>query len=154
MNIGITVFAYNRSWHLSKVLEGLEKNEGISKLYIFQDGLKCEQHRMEWEKTQYVIKNIDWCEVIYSQSPYNKGLAKSIVDGVNTVFIENDAVIVLEDDCVPASNFISYMIQCFDKYAEQEEVYSVSGYSWPIILPENEYLSLIHISEPKRRNPI
>ena len=58
MNIGITVFAYNRSWHLSKVLEGLEKNEGISKLYIFQDGLKCEQHRMEWEKTQYVIKNI------------------------------------------------------------------------------------------------
>lgn len=139
MNIGITVFAYNRSWHLSKVLEGLEKNEGISKLYIFQDGLKCEQHRMEWEKTQYVIKNIDWCEVIYSQSPYNKGLAKSIVDGVNTVFIENDAVIVLEDDCVPASNFISYMIQCFDKYAEQEEVYSVSGYSWPIILPENEY---------------
>ena len=31
------------------------------------------------------------------------------------------------------------VIQCFDKYAEQEEVYSVSGYSWPIILPENEY---------------
>jgi hypothetical protein len=139
MNIGIIVFAYNRSYHLSRVLEGLKKNEGVSKLYIFQDGLKCKQHQAEWKKTQQVIKNIDWCEVTYTLSSYNKGLAKSIVDGVNAVFAENDAVIVMEDDCVPAADFIRYMFQCFDKYAEQEQVYSVSGYSWPIALPENEY---------------
>lgn len=139
MNIGIIVFAYNRSHHLKKVLEGLRKNDGVSRLYIFQDGLKCEQHRDEWEKTQQVISDTDWCEVIYTQASYNKGLAKSIVDGINVVFTENDAVIVLEDDCVPASGFISYMIQCFDKYVLQENVYSVSGYSWPIELPEDQY---------------
>ena len=139
MNIGIIIFAYNRSWHLKKVLDGLRRNEGISKLYIFQDGLKCEQHRGEWEKTQQVIKNTDWCEVIYAHSLYNKGLAKSIVDGINTVFADNDAVVVLEDDCVPAANFIDFMSQCFDKYAKNEKVYSVSGYSWPINLPEDEY---------------
>lgn len=139
MNIGITVFAYNRSRHLKKVLEGLRKNEGISKLYIFQDGLKCEQHRDEWEATQHVIESIDWCDVIYTQSPYNKGLAKSIVDGINVVFAENDAVIVLEDDCVPAADFIRYMYQCFDTYAENKKAYSVSGYSWPIKLPKDKY---------------
>lgn len=139
MNIGIIVFAYNRSRHLEKVLDGLRRNEGISKLYIFQDGLKCEQHRDEWKKTQQVIQKVDWCEVIYTQSPYNKGLAKSIVDGIDAVFIENDAVIVLEDDCVPAANFISYMVQCFNQYVEQKKVYSVSGYGWPIELPEDKY---------------
>ena len=139
MNIGIIVFAYNRSQHLNEVLEGLRKNEGISKLYIFQDGLKSEQHRDEWEKTQRIIKSIIWCKVIYTQSPYNKGLAKSIVEGINTVFTENDAVIVLEDDCVPMANFICYMYQCFETYAENKKVYSVSGYGWPIALPEDQY---------------
>lgn len=139
MDIGIIVFAYNRSEHLNKVLEGLRKNAGVLKLYIFQDGLKCTDHQSEWERTYQVIKGIDWCEVTYYQSSYNKGLAKSIVDGINEVFKENDAVVVLEDDCVPTANFISFMQQCFEQYENDKRVYSVSGYSWPIDLPKNEY---------------
>lgn len=139
MKIGTIVFAYNRSQHLRKVLEGLEQNKEISKLYIFQDGLKCEQHRSGWEETRQVIESIDWCKVAYTQSPYNKGLAKSIVDGINTVFAENDAVVVLEDDCVPTAHFMNYMRQCLDKYEGNKKVYSVSGYSWPIELPESQY---------------
>ncbi len=139
MDIGIIVFAYNRSEHLNKVLEGLRKNAGVLKLYIFQDGLKCTDHQSEWERTYQVIKGIDWCEVIYYQSSHNKGLAKSIVDGINEVFKENDAVVVLEDDCVPTANFISFMQQCFEQYENDKRVYSVSGYSWPIDLPKNEY---------------
>ncbi len=139
MNIGIIIFAYNRSIHLEHVLNGLRKNDGISKLYIFQDGLKCEQHQNGWESTRHIIMNIDWCEVVYRLSSYNKGLAKSIVDGVNAVFKENDAVIVLEDDCVPTANFISFMKKCFEKYQNNEKVYSISGYAWPIDLPKNEY---------------
>lgn len=139
MKVGIAVFAYNRSRHLKKVLNGLSKNEGISKLYIFQDGLKCEGHREEWKKTRVTIKEIDWCRVSYYQSSHNKGLAKSIVDGVNIVFQENDAVIVLEDDCVPADNFITFMRQCFDKYDDDKRVYSISGYTWSIDLLQDEY---------------
>ncbi len=139
MNIGIIVFAYNRSQHLKKVLDGLKKNEGVSKVYIFQDGLKCEEHRSEWEKTHKVIKEIDWCKVIYNRSLYNKGLAKSIVDGINIVFKENDAVIVLEDDCVPTANFVSFMIQCFEKYKNDHRIYAVTGYSDPVNLPYSEF---------------
>lgn len=139
MDIGITVFAYNRSRHLKEVLEGLRKNEGVAKLYIFQDGLKCAEHRDEWEKTRRAIEGIGWCEVAYELSPYNKGLAASVVDGINAVFRENDAVIALEDDCVPAANFISFMKQCFGKYWNDKRIHSVSGYSWPIDLQEDEY---------------
>lgn len=139
MRIGIIVFAYNRSRHLVEVLSALKKNQGVNKIYIFQDGLKCEEHRLEWEKTKIDIEDIDWCEVVYHQSAYNKGLAQSIVDGINLVFKENDAVIVLEDDCVPMPNFISFMIQCFEKYENNQKVYSVSGYSWPIEVTKGSY---------------
>ena len=139
MDIGIIVFAYNRSRHLKKTLDGLRENEGISRLYIFQDGLKCEDHRNGWELTQQVIKDVDWCEVVYRLSSYNKGLADSIVNGINTVFEDNDAVVVLEDDCVPLANYIEFMRQCFEKYQNDKRVFCISGYSWPIDLPENEY---------------
>lgn len=138
MKMGIIVFAYNRSWHLQKVLNGLKENNGVKKLYIFQDGLKCETDRQEWEATQNVINNINWCEIIYELSKENKGLAESIVYGVNKVFEENEAVIVLEDDCVPQPAFINYMKQCFHEYQNNRKVYSISGYSWPIEIKRDE----------------
>lgn len=132
MKIGIIVFAYNRSLHLSKVFEGLKKNAEIGTLYVFQDGLKCEGHREEWEKTKKVIEEFSWCSKKYYLSENNKGLAASIIFGINTVLEENDAFIALEDDCVPAPSFCNFMKQCFEKYKDNEQIYSVSGYSWPI----------------------
>lgn len=131
MNIGVIVFAYNRSRHLKRVLDGLKENKDVSKLYIFQDGLKREEHREEWEKVHSVIKEIDWCEIVYKLSPYNKGLAKSIVDGVNAVFSENDAVIVLEDDCVPHPQFMEYMTSALEKYEAHKGVFHIGACSEP-----------------------
>ena len=137
MKTGIAVFAYNRSGHLQQVLDGLQKNKNVDKLYLFQDGLKCEAHRKEWEKVKEVIKNIAWCEVQCSFAEENKGLAYSIVEGINHVLAENDAVIVLEDDCVPAPDFIDFMEQCFKKYQNNKRIYSVSGYSYPFHIRES-----------------
>lgn len=137
MDIGIIVFAYNRSRHLEKVLDALRKNKGVSKIYIFQDGLKCEEHQKEWENTQRVIKEINWCKVVYKLSSYNKGLADSIVDGINTVFEENDAVVVLEDDCVPHPLFIEYAAKCLEKYCDDVRVFSINGYAWDLDVDNN-----------------
>lgn len=139
MRVGIAVFAYNRDWHLAKVLKGLRENEEVDKIYVFQDGLKSEEHRNKWESVKVLIENIDWCKVRYFPAQENKGLARSIVDGVNYVLQENDAIIVLEDDCVPSSNFISFMQQCFEKYKEDKSVYSISGYAWPVDLEKQMF---------------
>ena len=59
MNIATILFTYNRSYHTNEVIKALEQNIILpQKLYIFQDGLKSEEHRDEWEKTQQVIQNI------------------------------------------------------------------------------------------------
>lgn len=137
MDIGVIVFAYNRSLHLKKVLSALRINKEISQIYIFQDGLKCEEHRNEWEKTQKIIKDITWCKIIYTLSSYNKGLANSIIDGVNIVLEDNDAVAVLEDDCVPHPLFMEYVTKCLEKYQNDKRVFSINGYAWNVDVQSN-----------------
>lgn len=139
MKTGIAVFAYNRNIHLLKTLDGLKSNSEVRELYIFQDGLKTEEHRAGWEKTREIILDVDWCKVKFFQAQENKGLARSIVDGINLVLKENEAVVVLEDDCVPTANFMSFMLQCFEKYKDNKNVYCVSGYSWPIDVKKEDY---------------
>lgn len=140
MNIATLLFTYNRSNHTEQVIAALKGNTILpQKLFVFQDGLKREKDVLEWNKVNKLIHNIDWCDKETIVSKDNKGLAASIVSGINYAFMEYDAVIVLEDDCVPTVNFISFMQQCFEKYEMNKGVYSVSGYSWPIILPKDEF---------------
>ncbi len=139
MNVATIVFTYNRSYHTEQVLEALRRNTVLpQKLYLFQDGLG-EGNKEEWEKTNRLICGVDWCdkEVIVSEN--NKGLAASIESGVNYAFKEHDAVIVLEDDCVPTVDFINFVQQCFVKYENDKRIYAVSGYAWPIELQSDKY---------------
>ncbi len=138
MKIGMAVFAYCRKKHLLKVLEGLKQNEAVDMVYFFQDGLKCESDRALWEETKQVINEVDWCKKRVIMSEKNKGLSQSVVEGIQMVLEENDAIIVLEDDCVPKPAFVSYMKQCLMKYEDNQKVFSIAGYSWPIELKERD----------------
>ena len=140
MKIGTILFTYHRSEHTKKVVEALAENDVLpEKLYIFQDGPKESTNYAEWESVNKYIKSIDWCETELHISKKNKGLSKSITVGVSYVLQECDAVIVLEDDCVPYKQFMRFMVSALDTYEKKKKVYSVSGYAWNVNLPsENE----------------
>lgn len=129
MKIAVSVFTFNRPWHTQKVLDGLKENtEAPDILYIFQDGP--DENRMDdWEKVNEIITEIDWCEKRLMVSDYRKGLANSIIDGIRIMLSENDAVIVLEDDCVPHPLFMRYMKDCLEYYHDDKRVFSINGYS-------------------------
>jgi len=133
---GIVLFVYNRPYHTKKVLYGLKKNN-ISKLYIFSDGSKNEEDKIQVNEVRDLIRNITWCETEIHINLENKGLANSIVAGVNYVLNKHERIIVLEDDCVPSPDFVSFMEACFDRYENTEKVMSISGYSLPFKIPGN-----------------
>ncbi len=137
MHIATIVFTYNRSCHTKQTLDALKKNDLLpEKLYIFQDGLKCEEHRSEWEKVKSAICSVDWCECEVIERTENKGLANSVISGINYVMQEYDAVIVLEDDCVTHPKFMRFVTDGLKKYKDHHKVYQVSGYVWPTeVLP-------------------
>lgn len=134
--VPIALFVYNRPEHTREVLKGLQKNN-ISKLYIFSDAIKDEKDEDSVGKVRNLIDSIDWCETEITKSEKNKGLANSIVHGVNYVLKRYTRIIVLEDDCIPSDDFIAFMEKCFDKYENNEKVMNVTGYSLPIKIPDN-----------------
>ena len=133
MKIATLLFTYHRSYHTEQVIASLRRNIVLpQKLMVFQDGLKQGEDAYEWEKVNKLIHSIDWCDKEVIVSEYNKGLDASILFGINYAFQEYDAVIVLEDDCVTAPNFMRFMEQCLEKYQNVDKVHSVSGYVWPL----------------------
>ena len=128
MDIGLALFVYRRPEHTRKVLESVKLN-GFSKIYVFQDGLKDEIHRSEWEEVSKIIKSIDFAETELHISEHNKGLANSVVDGINHVIARHEAVIALEDDIVLGKGYLEFMDTCFEKYKKNPQVMCVCGAS-------------------------
>ncbi len=133
MKIVTILFTYNRPIHTWKVLKALSENDvKPQRLLIFQDGMKTETNKDDWENVGKVIKDVDWCETEIHISEKNKGLAESIIQGIDYAFQRNDAVIVLEDDCVPHPKYLSFMYACLNKYEKAARVYSIGGCPEPI----------------------
>ncbi len=140
MDIATVLFTYNRSQHTGKVLDALSKNTVLpEKLYIFQDGLKREEHRVEWEKVNDLIHKVDFCPTQLWVRDQNIGVAASVVSGINYVLENHDAVIVIEDDCVPAVSFERFMVQCMEKYMDNKQVWCVGGCADPVELKKDRY---------------
>lgn len=141
MDYGIILFVYNRPVSTQKVLDSLKANN-IKSLYIFQDGLKEGSSADGWNETSRLIHAIDWCETKIFVSETNKGLAQSIIDGVTAILSTEEAVIVIEDDCVLHQDYIHFMECCFEQYRDNQSVMAISGYRWPITLPKDYALPI------------
>lgn len=140
IRIGTIIFTYHRSEHTKKVLEALSGNDLLpEKLYIFQDGITKGTDCDGWRKVNGLIKSINWCDSEVYVSEKHIGLAESVTAGINYVLNECDAVIVLEDDCVPYKQFMRFMVSALNTYENEKMVYSVSGYAWNVDLPYSEY---------------
>lgn len=138
IKIATILFTYNRSKHTRQVLEALSRNDILpQKLYIFQDGKKESTDETEWNAVGTVIESVSWCETEVIRAEKNKGLADSVVTGINFVLASFDAVIVLEDDCVPHPQFMEYMTGALEKYEKNTQVYSIGATAEPVEIETN-----------------
>lgn len=134
----VILFVYNRPHHALKVLQALSANElaNASELFIFADGPKenaSPEERRMIEETRDVIRQHKWCKkVTIRESDRNNGLSKSITDSVTEIVEAYERVIVLEDDIVTSPYFLRYMNEALEKYSEEDQVMSVSGYFYPV----------------------
>ncbi len=64
------------------------------------------------------------------------------------MFEENEAVIILEDDCVVRADFYYFMSACLNYYKDFPEVMHVSAYQFPINLKEKPSCDLYFSFRP------
>lgn len=70
----------------------------------------------------------------------NAGLSAAITEGVSLMLASHEAVIALEDDIVTSRGFLTYMNNALHRFADDERVVSVHGYSYPTALTEPFFL--------------
>ena len=128
----IALFTYNRLTETRETLEALKLNDRAkdSDLFIFSDGPKNEAGREAVQQVRDSLKTLNgFKSVSLIESAENKGLARSVIDGVSRVLNEYDRVIVLEDDLITAPNFLNYMNEALDFYRHDKRIQSISAYS-------------------------
>lgn len=138
----IVLFVYNRYDHTMKTINALKKNKLAtqSDLYIFSDAPAKEAEAENVRQVRCLINSLcGFKSVTVVEQSKNMGLADSIISGVTDIVNKFGRVIVLEDDLVTAPNFLNYMNDALEKYSDEDNVYSISGYSYCSSIDDNTY---------------
>lgn len=134
----IILFAYKRPHELQQTIQALQANHlaAQSELYVFADGPRRPADEPKVAATRAVLDQISGFKAIYRHySPHNIGCADSIIAGISSVLKQHPAAIVIEDDIITSPNFLDFMNQSLQKYATNQTVFSVGGYTFPLRKP-------------------
>ena len=138
MSAPVVVFVYNRDDHARRTLSHLASNTlaNESELFIFCDNAKNEKALAGVERTRAFVDEFalssPFKNVTVIKAEQNKGLAASIIGGVTEILDKYGRVIVVEDDLITSPDFLSYMNNALDFYEKNPNVWSISGYTFPL----------------------
>jgi hypothetical protein len=136
----IVLFVYNRPEHTKQTVEHLANNKfaSSSHLFVFSDGAKNEEDEQKVKTVRnYVEKIKGFRSVENIKREKNFGLANSVIKGVHEILNFYDRVIVLEDDVITAPSFLQFMNRALEYYQKNKNIFSVSGYPYPIKIPDS-----------------
>ena len=134
----VVAFAYNRADKIIGCLKALELNPEVREtdLIVFSDGPKSDGSKTAVGDTRRALHEYEkeslFASVQIVESPKNKGLAKSIIEGVTRVLKEYGRAIIVEDDLIVSDVFLSYMNGALDFYKDDASVGAISGYTYPL----------------------
>ena len=102
-----------------------------SRLYLASDGPRA-SHPEDAEKIRQVreqiVAGVDWpCEIQTLFQESNLGCKNAPIAGINWLFENEDAGIILEDDCLPHPDFFPFCAEVLDRYKDNEAIYAISG---------------------------
>lgn len=135
----IVLFVFNRIEHTKQTIDNLKKNDLAidSDLYVFSDAAKKDSQVETVNKVRDIISRIEgFKSVTVEYAQQNKGLGNSIIRGVTEIIEKYGKVIVLEDDIITSPFFLNYMNDALNYYEDNDDIWSISGYQFPIEIPE------------------
>ena len=130
----VAVFAYNRPDHLQRTLISLLACEGAddAQITVFIDGPKNEAAAEITDQVYRIASQVLGSRAEIRVSASNKGLSKSIIEGVGELLDRFGSVIVVEDDLSLAPSFLTYMDAALERYREEKNVYQISGHMFEV----------------------
>ncbi len=137
----VAVFAFNRPNHLERLLDSLIRNKSHIKdtpVYLFIDGPRnLSDEKLVNDVSEIAKRKSKSINLEINRSEINMGLSNSIITGINKVLEVHERIIVLEDDLITNSEFLSFCNRALDLYENNLSVGSIQGYSENVRLNEN-----------------
>jgi len=144
--VPVVIFVYNRLDTLEKLISSLKLNPEFenSEVIIFSDGPK---NNLEDEKKVSNVRNYikslnEEKNIKIYESSENKGLANSIISGLDFISNKYKSFIVLEDDLLVSPFFLRYMNLSLKKYEKSKKVWCINGFS-----PDPQILNLVNMNK-------
>jgi hypothetical protein len=130
IKIKIMLVGYNRPNHFFRVFDEVCKQTNLP-IEILLDAPLSEQvtELQNMIRSEVLKKNRPNLN-IYSFDEH-QGVRKSICTAVERALSDADAVIVLEDDCVPINGFFDFMVENLNQYSDNKDIRSLCGYLPP-----------------------
>ena len=119
------MITFNRPNHVRRVLAEIRKQKP-KELYVCQDGAREENEEdiIKCQEVRDVVKElVDWpCNLHTLYQDYNYGCGAGPAIGISWFFEHVEQGILMEDDCLPHSDFFGYCEELLDKYKDDEKV--------------------------------
>jgi hypothetical protein len=101
------------------------------RIYIAADGPRADktgEAKRCAEVRDYVIGQITWsCDVKTRFQDVNLGCGKHVSQAITWFFDQEEEGIILEDDCIPHSDFFTYCSALLEKYRHDEQIFTIGG---------------------------
>lgn len=125
----VLLITFNRPDTTQKVFDAIRKAKP-QKLYIASDAPR--SGNLEDERNcalvKEIVKQVDWdCEVYYRFADVNQGCGPGPYNAISWAFENEDRLIILEDDCVPAQPFFNYCEELLERYKNDSRIWIISG---------------------------
>ncbi len=136
----VILFCFNRPTHTAATIEALKQCELAAEtdLYIFSDGPRNESEASIVSEVRSFIHTVKgFKSLTICEREINMGLAKSIITGVTEVIRKHKRVIVLEDDLICSTSFLTNKNKMLEYFESHPHIFSTSGFSPPISYPSN-----------------
>jgi hypothetical protein len=123
----VAVAIFNRPECTRKLVSALRPARPAT-IFLIADGPRSRHEEDACKQTRALFDDLDWaCTVHRDFSDSNLGTRKRIVTGLDRVFAENEAAIILEDDCIPSASFFPFCQALLARYRDDERIMEVGG---------------------------
>jgi len=146
----LALFVFNRPEHTKRTIDALLANPEITEtpVFVFADGPRTHGETSLVARTRAVVRESGFRNLTVLERDQNFGLARSIIHGVGDLCERFGRVIVLEDDLVVSHSFLRFMNAALERYAEDNRVYHVSGYMFPVDALTNDEVVFLPFVNP------
>jgi len=129
LNTPVAFIIFNRPDTTERVFAEIAKAKP-PKLLVVADGprLGREGEVDQCAATRAIIDRVDWdCEVLTNFSDVNLGCKGRVSSGLDWVFQQVPAAIILEDDCLPHPTFFKFCEELLVRYRYDQRISQING---------------------------